>query len=584
MAVDFDAKLTDLAAEILRDAVRVYDAGESQRVLFGVNPVLAGWNAGRFGASDMTGSFTAVTGSLPALAATGALRMLEADPAGKAAPAAGSTGALRAVTGSFRALTGAFKAIGQEPEEEKVTLKQVFRLPGKLPGVRLPPEADLAAMARAVPMMTALDGFARWLGRNRRPVVTDTDDLAKDEAADAARRLGLPPALLPRLWEYALSSEWFSLVDSKDGERTWAEIGPTAWRWADGDDRGSLHVWAAVFAAVAARALEVIADDFPLPNVRLDFQGQGAALVVMLFLTRRTGMTMREIEDLVRDGAIGEHPASRYRRAWDAHVRQHGHPAHHLLTELAELQAVRMPRNADRNVELTPLALWALREQFLLDKITVPVLPPPSPRMSPGQLISLSEAVTDAEFDAAFAAWMRDRDPDQAVRELLIYAGSADPQGRLAAVDLARRIGVPAYRAWRDAIKRPELRGYARITLSMMAAELPRLSQPLILKPDPDDVTWLATDLLATACGADVPDPDEIAAQFAEAVPAGEETWIFGLMARSSHPDVGQVLDVLSSHHPDRRVAKDARKAARSIAKGHRLGSGRRVPAGTGGR
>ena len=37
------------------------------------------------------------------------------------------------------------------------------------------------------------------------------------------------------------------------------------------------------------------------------------------------------------------------------------------------------------------------------------------------------------------------------------------------------------------------------------------------------DLTWLATDLLALACGTDDPDPDLIAAQFREAVPAGEE-------------------------------------------------------------
>jgi len=81
-------------------------------------------------------------------------------------------------------------------------------------------------------------------------------------------------------------------------------------------------------------------------------------------------------------------------------------------------------------VQLTPLALWALRKQFMLDKISVPVLRPPSPQMSAAALIALSDALSDAEFDAAFVAWMRDRDPEQAVRELLIYAGSVDPRGR----------------------------------------------------------------------------------------------------------------------------------------------------------
>ena len=102
-------------------------------------------------------------------------------------------------------------------------------------------------------------------------------------------------------------------------------------------------------------------------------------------------------------------------------------------------------------------------------------------------------------------------------------------------MDIARRIGVPGLHAWLDAMKHQELRGYARVTLGMMAADLPESSLPLVLEPDPDDMAWLATDLLALACGTDDPDPEEVAGQFAEAVPAGEEAWIIGLMAQSAH-------------------------------------------------
>jgi hypothetical protein len=89
---------------------------------------------------------------------------------------------------------------------------------------------------------------------------------------------------------------------------------------------------------------------------------------------------------------------------------------------------------------------------------------------------------------------------------------------------------------------------------------------PLVLEPNPDDLTWLATDLLALACGADDPDPELIAAQLGEAVPGGEEAWIFGLMSMGSHPDVVRVLTILGQYHPDRRVAREARKAAHRAA------------------
>ena len=115
--------------------------------------------------------------------------------------------------------------------------------------------------------------------------------------------------------------------------------------------------------------------------------------------------------------------------------------------------------------------------------------------------------LSDAEGEAEFASWVGARGPDRAARELLAFAAFSGPQSRLAAVNLVRRIGAAAQLAWRDAMQRPELRGYARIALSMLAADLPESSLPLVLDPDPDDLTWVATDLLALACGDEDPDP-----------------------------------------------------------------------------
>jgi hypothetical protein len=123
-------------------------------------------------------------------------------------------------------------------------------------------------------------------------------------------------------------------------------------------------------------------------------------------------------------------------------------------------------------------------------------------------------------------------------------------------------MGQAAASAWRDGLRQPEVRPYARIELSRLASVMAESTMPLVLEPSPDDLTWLATDLLALACGAEDPDPELIAAQFREAVPAGEEEWIFDLMSMGSHPDVVRVLTVLGKYHPDRRVARDARKAA----------------------
>ena len=88
----------------------------------------------------------------------------------------------------------------------------------------------------------------------------------------------------------------------------------------------------------------------------------------------------------------------------------------------------------------------------------------------------------------------------------------------------------------------------------------------------------MATDLLALACGEDDPDPDEIEAQFDEAVPPSEQAWLIDQMSRSSDPGVVQVLRVLGRYHPDRRVAKLARQAARVAARNRPPATGRPGP------
>jgi hypothetical protein len=464
-----------------------------------------------------------------------------------------------------------------------VSLKKIFRLPGRLPGVRLPPAAELPAMARSATLMSHLEALASWLGHHGRQV-TAADQLSDADAADAARRIGVHTDYLSYLWEYALSAPWLELEDEPDGSRTWAVLGRTAYRWADRDDAGALQVWSVVFASVLARLLEVAASLDPAAARKLNFQGQGVIVAMMLFLARGAELSRTEVSDLIKDGAIGERPGWRARRAWDRWVRAHGDPVLWLLRELTTLHAVTVRDSGDSMVGLTPLALWALRRQLRQEAIEIPVLPATVAQMQAVHLVALADAVGEAEFDAATASWVAARGPDQASRELLAFAAFSGPHSRLAAVNLVRTIGVHAHLAWRDAMQRPELRGYARIALSMMAAHLPESTLPLVLDPDPDDLAWLATDLLALACGDEIPNRQQVAAQFAEAVPPGEESWVFGLMSHSSHPDVVRLLTVLGRHHPDRRLAKDARRAARTAARNRAAPRTERIPARSGGR
>ena len=539
MAVDSGASsggsLSGLAGQILREAVRAYDTDDIERLVVGYNPVLAAWNTGMFaGAGDMTGSFRTI----------------------------------------------GFAAVGQDPE---VSLSRVFRLGKRLPAVRLPAAAELAVQARSAPLMARLEALASWLGQDGRPV-TAADELLPADAAEAARAMGIGPEHLPYVWEYALTARWVEFEDGPGEGQSRAVPGFTAWRWAGGDDVSTLRAWTVIFSSVLAQAMEVSAALDPRAAKKLKFQGQGVVVAVLLFLDRRTGMTASGMRDVVRAGALSGRKSARARRPWDAWIRDHGDPVRWLLSELAALRAVELPRGADGNVQLAPLALWSLREQLRLEGIEIPQITATKGELRAADLVALADSVPEAEFEAEAGAWVTALGADRAARDLLAFAAFSGPQLRLVAVNLTRRLGSGAQQAWRDAMQRPELRGYARIALSALAADLPDNTVPLVLEPEPDDLTWVATDLLALACGEQNPDPDEIAAQFAEAVPPGEEAWLIDQMSRGSHPDVVQVLTVLGRYHPDRRVAKLARRAAREAARNRPPARADRVPARAAGR
>jgi hypothetical protein len=517
MSGDFDTKLSGLAARILRDAVEPSDLLAASQLM-----LAAGWG--------MTGSFPAITGSFPAL------------------------------TGSFPALTGSFGTIGNE-SGGGVSLKELFGLGAKLAPVRLLPPAQLAGDARSAPLMEKLEALAAWLGRGR--LVGSEDALSDVDATAAARCVGIPRDYLPYLWEYALTAGWFELDDEPGSERTWAVLGDTQRRWAEGDDSGALRVWAVVLAAVLSQALAVAAFWDRDAARKLNFEGQGVVVAMMLFLARRAGLSVADVGNLVKEGAVGERPSPRARRAWDGWVRKHGDPARLLVSELAAINAVAVPERNGGVVGLTPLAVWALREQVMRDGVKVPVLSTRMTEMSAASLVLMADGIEEAEIASDIGAWVASRGADRAANELLEFAVFGRAQSRLVAVSLVRGIGPAAHRAWRDSMQYPELRGYARIALSVMAAELPRSTLPLATEPDQDDLARVADDLLQRGFGEATPDPEEIAAMFCEAVPEGAEMWIIGLMSRSSRPQIVQVLKVLGRHHPKRKIAKAARKAAR---------------------
>ncbi len=441
---------------------------------------------------------------------------------------------------------------------EDIDIKEAFGLPDSLPPIRLAPLPELAAQARQAPLPRQLAALADWAGEDGRDV-GEEGLLPAAAAAGAISALGVTADDFAFLWEYAVAVEWLVYDGDDDDER--ALPGETAGDWADGDDEAVVQAWTSTLAAVLSETLDVTGPAGPgewdkLGFAGLAFTGQPMALAILLFLARREGLSVTDFTEVLWENASGDLPAREAAAARQRWVSMYGDPAALLLRKLAELRAV---TESGGMIRLTPLTLAALHEQLADSGIDIPLLPATAAELTGAQLLAMAEGVGDDEFEAESDAWLAARGADRGARELLGLAAAGGPGERMLAVAAVTRIGSAAEPAWRDSLGVPQLRAYAKVALITLAGtgEVPRDLEPL-----PDDMAWITTDMLALACDEEFPDPEEIAASFREAVPAGQEAAVLEMMWRGSHPDAVDVLNHVGRYHPDKQVAKAARTAA----------------------
>jgi len=458
---------------------------------------------------------------------------------------------------------------------EDIDIKEALGLPDALPPIRLMPLPGLAAVARTAPVARALALLADWVGKDGREVDED-GDLTSEGLADAVLTLGIGEEDLTFLWEYALGVEWL-VFDSDDEDRVVA--GETAEDWASGDDERVFAAWSSTLAAVLGETLALYGPEFDEDeaqdeeDLEFDFGGQGMALAILLFLARREGLAVDEFAEVLWENAAGGHDEddeealeeiAEARAEWES---AYGDAASLLLDKLKETLAV---TEEDELIRLTPLALAALHEQLVEAGVEIPLLPQTAAELSGTELLEMAGGVTDAEFEAEVDGWTAAHGTDAAARELLELAAEAEPGERMLAVAAVTRIGEPAEPAWRDSLAVPQVRAYAKVALAQLSGADPDGDEPVDLPPEleltPDDLAWVATDLLTLAIDEEYPDPDYLAVSFREAVPAGREQMLFDGMARSEHPGTTEVLRHLGEYHPDRQVAKAARTAAHKAA------------------
>jgi hypothetical protein len=451
--------------------------------------------------------------------------------------------------------------------EEYVSFKDALGLPDSLPPIRLPPLAELAAQARDAPLTARLAALAGWVGEEGRSVGADGDLTAQDLVAARDAFAMESDEDLAYLWEYALFAEWVGYA-AGTGDRVVPGVAARAWA---GGDESVFVMWSGTLAAVLSGTIAVSgpADPGELAELGLDelvFAGQPLALAVLLFLSRRQGLSLTEFTGMFWDGAAGDMPEPRAAAARTAWITRFGDPVGLLLGKLADLDAVTMTGDV---IRLTPLGLAALHKQLAESGVDIPLLPPTSADLTGAQLIALARGITEEEFEAESGAWVAARDPGAAAGELLRLAAHAEPGERLLAIAAVTRIGAAAEPAWRDSLDVPQVRAYAKAGLAELA-EAGGGTAGAELEQSPADVAWMATDVLSLTCDDKFPDPDDLAVSFRETVPPGGEDALFDAMWRCVHPDAVAVLNHVGRYHPDAEVAQAARTAAHNAASGAR--------------
>ena len=468
--------------------------------------------------------------------------------------------------------------VADDFEFEDIDIKEALGLPDALPPIRLLPLPELAAEARRAPLMAQLAALAAWVGKDGKGV-DSSGDLTPEDQAEVVAALGVTPEDFDFLWEYALGVEWL-LFDPEDDDRVLQ--GETAGDWASDDDESVFAAWSSTMAAVLGETLELYgpepdfddeSDDDEGDDEEFNFTGQGMAIAILLFLARREGLTGEEFTEVLWENAAGgdideddEDLSDELAEARERWEEEYGDPARLLLDRLLTVLAI---SEDDDVIRLTPLALAALHEQLVEAGVDIPLLPPTAAELTGGELLAMAEGVTDAEFEAEAQAWVESRGDDPAARELLELAAQGHPGERMLAVAVVTAIGAPAEPALRESLAVEPLKGYAKVALLSLAGvdDISGAADvPSELELGPDDLAWIATDLLALACDDEYPDPDDLAVSFREAVPVGQEVPLFDAMARSAHPDAEDVLNHLGRHHPDKQVSKAARTAAHKAA------------------
>ncbi|WP_406738783.1 hypothetical protein OG365_27695 [Streptomyces sp. NBC_00853] len=482
-----------------------------------------------------------------------------------------------------------------------------------LPPVRLHSDAELARDALGAPLFARAVRLARWAGPDTRVGVGG--ELATDQLPEAAAVLGLDAAdadsggYASQAWRVAVDTGLVDVTEPEDdggeddggGEGNEERFGTAA----PGEDLALvtsgapgdvLDLWLAALDTVLADAavpdLDALVDaldaggeiDFDRldwnPGREADFLDGVLANLYLLTVTEGGAaddpvpLPVLAASMVVPDG-MGEPTDAVLEQVSDAMMRLDDQFRQLEPIGLVEFRPVDEELMAEADdplepetasaaddedvsrygmVRLTPLGLYGIRARMLEAGVDAPAVGELAEKGADALLDAVSfysENAAQAEIEQ----WLAGRELPAAAAELLAAARGDDEGGplrRLRCQQALAPAGPEAEPAVRSVLDDPELGGLARVWLAERGvSDVPA--------PDPEMVFWLTVDTIAAQLAADG-ETEELPLLMGSltAHHAGffEEVW------RVEHPATAYVLEAMGRLHPDKKAAKEARKAA----------------------
>ncbi|AIR97719.1 hypothetical protein [Streptomyces glaucescens] len=460
-----------------------------------------------------------------------------------------------------------------------------------LPPVRLASDAELARDALTAPLLSRAARLARWAGPDTR--VDAGGGLAEEELPAAAEALGLSGedavAAAGAAWRVAVDTGLVEIVDEEEGT---VAAGAGLALLTGGSPQDVLGVWQDALEAVLADAsvpdLDALVDaldeggrvdlsaldwdpgreaaflDGVLANLYLlsvseDGAGDGpvplpalaASVIVPDGMTEPSNDVLQQVSDAMM------RLDDQFRMLEPAGLVEY-RPVDEALMADADEEPGAPVDDTDVTryglVRLTPLGRYGLRARLLEAGFDAPAVGDLADKGADA-LLDGTAGFGPRAAQAETEQWLARREPLAAARELLAAARGGDagaPLRRLRCQQALSLVGAEAEPALRDVLDDAELGGLARVWLSERgAADVPPPSEAMVF--------WLTIDTVAAQLAAEG-NSAELRA-LVEGL-AEQHSGFFSAVWRVGHPATADVLEAMGRIHPDKKIAKEARKAA----------------------